>query len=224
MGAFQNILVRESGLQVSASPFPIIPKMNKIIITLIFIFLNSLIISAQCEAPTLEKTGKIISSKIFEIGSKTSQNEMILALEAAAKNSSWEVKGAESAVLTIFIDGKYNQDVFLFSGAEKFAYKLILGKFSDGTHKITIFLNNERSAKNIAEVKIYSLNIQPFVSNSPEEKLAIENSPMLYARPDTVDKFSDIPLFTYYEILPNVGNSYKIRYTTIFTNEASAAS
>ena len=42
---------------------------------------------------------------------------------------------------------------------------------------------------------------------------------MIYARPDTVDKFSDIPLLTYYEIFPTGENAFKIRYTAIYSNE-----
>ncbi|MDQ3041339.1 MAG: hypothetical protein M3R11_03050, partial [Acidobacteriota bacterium] len=48
---------------------------------------------------------------------------------------------------------------------------------------------------------------------------ALTHAPFIYARPDTIDKFSDIPLVTYYEIFPLDASRFKIRYTTIFTNE-----
>ncbi len=49
--------------------------------------------------------------------------------------------------------------------------------------------------------------------------IATINAPFIYARPDTIDKFSDIPLITYYEIFDEPENIKKIRYTTIFSNE-----
>ena len=174
---------------------------------------------AQCEEPSIDTTGKKVAAGNFEIKNQTAPGEMILTLEAAAKNSSWETKGAESAVLAIFVDGKYNQDVLLFAGAEKFAYQVVLGKFAAGKHKVAAILNEARSAKNARDVKIFKLVVEPNAAQSPEDKFAVANAPVLYARPDTIDRFSDIPLFTYYEIFPLAENYFKIRYTTIFTNE-----
>lgn len=189
-------------------------------ILIIFLFLSSIDnLSAQCEEPSFENTGKTIATKNFEINQQTSQNEIILSFEAATQNASWGRKGSESAVLTIFIDGKYNQDLILFAGKEKFTYQIILGKIAHGKHKISLLLNKERSAPYIGETKIYSLNIKHNTPASFGDKLAISNAPILYARPDTIDKFSDIPLLTYYEILKDQRDSFKIRYTTIFTNE-----
>lgn len=193
--------------------------MKRLILTIIFLLSPVIIISAQCDEPTIEKTGKVIISKDFEVKNNRLPDEFILLLKALAQNSSWARKGAESAVLTIFLDGRYNQDLVLFAGAEKFTYRVILGKIPSGSHRITVIFNHARSAGNIGEVKIYSLNIKPLGLNSPAEKMAVSNAPIIYARPDTIDKFSDIPLITYYEILAGGENSYKIRYTTIFTNE-----
>jgi len=60
---------------------------------LFFVISNSIFVFAQCETePKIEQTGKIIAAREFTV--KDEQSEMILTLEAAAKNSSWAKVGA----------------------------------------------------------------------------------------------------------------------------------
>ncbi len=191
-----------------------------LIFSLFFVISNPIFAAAQCASePTIAQTGKIIIAREFTV--KEKPKEMILTLEATAKNSSWAKVGAEAAVLTVFVDGKYNQDVVLFAGAEKFAYRVALGNFEPGKHKIAVLLNETRSAKNAKQVKVSSMNTAPLNSSDKTfaDSVAVANSPIINARPDTIDKFSDIPLVTYYEIFPTGENAFKIRYTTIFSNE-----
>jgi hypothetical protein len=191
-----------------------------LIFSLFFTILNSIFAFAQCATePTIEQTGKIVAARDFTV--KDAPGEMILTLEAAARDTSWAKVGAEGAALTVFVDGKYNQDIILFAGAEKFAYPVALGNFERGKHKIAVLLNESRSAKKAKAAKIYSIDVSPVNSSAKAfaDVTALANSPFIYARPDTIDKFSDIPLFTYYEIFPNGENDFKIRYTTVFSNE-----
>ena len=198
---------------------------------------------AQCEKePTIEGTGKIIGAKKFSVPFKTNvaskmlfkmigaltegrENEMFLSFDASVTGANWMVKNVEAAVLTVFVDGKYNQDVILFAGAKKFNYRASLGKFETGEHTLSIALNEARSAPNAKQVKLFSSSIFPseltLVKNGGDERdfIALTHAPVLYARPDTVDKFSDIPLLTYYEIFPSSENAFKIRYTVIYSNE-----
>ncbi|MBA3692107.1 MAG: hypothetical protein H0W77_01515 [Acidobacteria bacterium] len=198
---------------------------------------------AQCEKePTIERTGKIIHAKKFSVPFKTNfaskmlfkmigaltegrENEMFLSFDASVTGADWMVKNAEAAVLTVFVDGKYNQDVILFAGAKKFNYRASLGKFETGEHTLSIALNEARSAPNAKQVKLFSSSIFPseltLVKNGGDERdfIALTHAPVIYARPDTVDKFSDIPLLTYYEIFPFGENAFKIRYTVIYSNE-----
>lgn len=182
----------------------------------------------QCEPePALEKIGKILSSATVEIEAANNEtwsaaNELFLSLTARADGASWQLKGAESPVLTIFVDGKYNQDLILFAGAEKLTYRVALGKFGKGRHKVAIALNEARSAPNAGRVKIHSQEFstaKDLAKNSKRDSAALANSPVIYARPNTIDKFTDIPLVTYYEIFQLSDRRFKIRYTTIFSNE-----
>lgn len=213
------------------------------LLSLSFLFASAAF--AQCESePTIEQTGKIIYAKNFSVPSKINlaskklikmtgapaeeerEKEMFLSFDASAVGANWMVKNAEAAVLTIFVDDKYNQDVILFAGAEKFNYRASLGAFETGEHLLSIVLNDARSAPNAKQVKLSSAAVYPsaltLAENNGDERdfAALTHAPVIYARPDTIDKFSDIPLITYYEIIPSgATNHFKIRYTTIFTNE-----
>lgn len=185
---------------------------------------------AQCKpAPTITATGKILKELVIKKAkSNSAETEPGLRVKASVKGASWQTKGAEAAVITVFVDGKYNQDVILFAGAESFEYQMLLGKFNFDEHKITLVHNNARSAPNAGSVKIHAAVTTVFdkstaasetSDNSIFRHFARVNAPFIYARPDTIDKFSDIPLLTYYEIFDETENVKRIRYTTIFTNE-----
>jgi len=194
--------------------------MKFLFLTLLLVMFNSISAVAQCaNEPTIEPTGKIIAVREFTV--KNAPNEMILTLEVAANNSSWAKVGAEGATLTVFVDGKYNQDVMLFGGAKKFVYQVALGSFEQGKHALAVVFNQTRSAKNSKQAKIYSVKIASanLSDKNSADTIALANSPIIYARPDTIDKFSDIPLVLYYEVFPNGDDAFKIRYTTIFSNE-----
>lgn len=203
------------------------------ILIFLFCLLFSTNIFAGCEAePTIENAGKILKEIKLENrrDGKTPEpntTEIGLFIKASVKNASWQKTGAEAAVLTIFVDGKYNQDVVLFAGEKIFEYQMLLGKIDANEHKITIVLNRKYSAPNAQNVQIKSafsarvedLNAANPGNNSISDYFAIVNSPIIYLRPDTIGKFSDVPLLTYYEIFDEPENVKRIRYTTIFTNE-----
>lgn len=194
--------------------------MMKILLSIIFCLYFALNITAQCAESVAVDFGKPIAAQQFEVKNETNKRESFLTIEAVTANASWATKDAESAVLTIFVDGEYNQDVMLFAGKEKFAHRVLLGKFGRGKHAVEAFLNKARSARNVGQTKISAFRVDSAAPKSPADRVALENAPLLYLRPATIDKYSDIPLLTYYEILPpNAENTYKIRYTTIFTNE-----
>src|ERR1700682_2803410 len=74
------------------------------------------------------------------------ETEVLLDLTAAAPHTSWAEAGSEAAVVTVFVDGKYNQDIFLFAGERAFAYQVLLGHFQPGEHTLRVDFNRKRSA------------------------------------------------------------------------------
>src|SRR5262249_33064706 len=64
----------------------------------------------------------------------------------------------------------------------------------------------------VQDIKISS------VDRDRAEYRALSFAPIVYARPNTVGRFSDIPLLMWYET-ERAGSLTKIRYSVIFTNE-----
>ncbi len=183
---------------------------------------------AQCEIePIIETTGKVLKELKLSKQAKSSA-DFLLTLKASVTGASWRTRGAEAAILTVFVDGKYNQDLILFAGEETFEYQGLLGRLSAGEHTISIVLNEARSAPNARRVKIqsaFSVAFEDLIASaattdrSRPAYIATINAPVIYLRPNTIDKFSDVPLLTFYEIFDEPENIKRIRYTTIFTNE-----
>ena len=137
-------------------------------------------------------------------------------------DASWAIKGAEAAAALIEVDGVYNQDILLFAGSNPFVYRVSLGKLSVGKHEIVAKLNSIRSAPNAKQVLI--LSVRPVVTQhtaqvSPDDWLAITNSPVSSKTKLDRSLFSDIPIVMYYEVFHPNKEDVIVRYTTIFTNE-----
>src|SRR5207249_10213418 len=53
---------------------------------------------------------------------------------------------------SVFVDGQYNQDIFLFAGGRAFAYQVLLGHFQPGEHTLRVDFNRKRSAAKATEI------------------------------------------------------------------------
>jgi hypothetical protein len=146
-----------------------------------------------------------------------SESEALLDLTASAPGTSWADGGAEAAVVTIYVNGQYNQDVILFAGARELTYQLLLGRVGPGEHGIRVEFNRKLSFAKATGVKIDDAKIITIDRKHPEFQ-AVARAPIIYARPDTVGKFSDVPLLAYYES-ERAGASDRLTYTVIFSNE-----
>ena len=183
-----------------------------------FTFLCSSSVTSQGEAP---QNPKPLATESFNLPNDA---EVGLEIDARSPGASWIRKGAEAASLLISVDGKYNQDVLLWAGEESFTYRVMLGRLSTGKHTVSVALNAPRSATAARTAEVKSLRPLLFATprnaeNANEEQLALAHTPFLYARANTIDRFTDIPLLMYYEILPETGGVLTVRYTVIFTNE-----
>src|SRR5262245_49007998 len=147
----------------------------------------------------------------------SAESEALLDLTASAPGTSWSEGGAEAAVVTIYVNGQYNQDVILFAGARELTYQLLLGRVGPGEHGMRVEFNRKLSAAKATGVKIDDAKIITIDRKHPEFQ-AVARAPIIYARPDTVGKFSDIPLLAYYES-ERAGASDRLTYTVIFSNE-----
>jgi hypothetical protein len=147
-----------------------------------------------------------------------------LEIEGRTRGGSWSRPGAEAAALLVVVDGVYNQDLLLWAGDELFNYRVLLGRLSKGKHTISVALNPARSAPKAQRAEIKGLRPLPLVSTSEskyddDDRFAFAHSPFLYARANTIDRFTDLPLLMYYEVLHEGAHDLIVRYTAIFTNE-----
>jgi hypothetical protein len=149
--------------------------------------------------------------------------EVGLEIEARSPGASWAREGAEAAALLVSVDGVYNQDLLLWAGDELFPYRVMLGHLPGGKHTVSVALNTARSAAEARRAEVKSLRPLPLASarggGADEDQMALAHSPFLYARANTIDHFTDLPLLIYYEILHEAGADLVVRYTVIFTNE-----
>src|SRR5215207_8354055 len=168
-------------------------------------------------APAAPRTSAPLAVETIEL---PDEREVALEIEARAPGASWARKGAEAAALVVTVDGAYNQDVLLWAGDSFYKYRVLLGRLPKGTHKVSAALNEARSAAGARRAEVRSLRrlVPPASPESAEEDFALAHAPVLYARPNTFDHFTDIPLLTYYEILRE-GADTVYRYTVVFTNE-----
>jgi hypothetical protein len=137
--------------------------------------------------------------------------EVGLTIRAKAKESNWGKVGAEAVVLTLTVDGTYNQDVTLFLGETEHEYRVLLGPLKKGRHK----LNYERNFRYSApEARSFQANFRAEIIEDP----AIAHAPFLHLRPECADTYSDLPLLSYYEWL-ETPQGRTLQFTVIFSNE-----
>ena len=190
MGDLRNLMIKN-------------PALYALLLAISFLLMTPSVISAQT-----------LLEKRF---TAPAEAEALLDLIASAPGTSWRERGAEAAVVTIYVDGQYHQDVILFAGARELNYQLMLGRVGAGEHNLRVEFNRKQSAAKAAGVKIGGAKITTIDRNHPEFQ-ALARAPIIYARPDTVGKFSDIPLLAYYES-ERAGASDRFTYTVIFSNE-----
>ena len=150
--------------------------------------------------------------------------EVGLEIEARSPDASWARPGAEAAALLVLVDGVYNQDLLLWAGDELFRYRVLLGRLSKGKHTLSVALNPSRSAPRARRAEVKALRSLPFATTSQskvdeDDHFALAHSPVLYARANTIDRFTDLPLLMYYEVLHEGADDLIVRYSAIFTNE-----
>ena len=150
--------------------------------------------------------------------------EALLDLTAIAPGVNWSKKGQESAVITLTLDGKYNQDLVLFMGQQKFTYKVALGHVEPGVHTLKASLNLDKSPEGAKQVNIIKMDTN-VVSSDSEDALAYRFSPILYGRnlpniPGAYENnYTDVPLMMYHTQSKNANGNITIQYTVICSNE-----
>jgi hypothetical protein len=143
--------------------------------------------------------------------------EVIATVTASCGGCDWGKPGHEAAVLRLEVDGKYSQHLFLTRGAVPADYRVMLGPLPAGRHHLTFAHDNGAWAGAPRTASVSRVAFAPVTASSPEHG-ATELAPILYIRPNTVGRFTDVPLVMWYEI-DKTDRGRRIRYSVIFTNE-----
>ncbi len=143
--------------------------------------------------------------------------EVLATIYANCARCDWGVAGREGAALEIAVDGRYQSHLMLTRGAGEADYSVLLGHYGRGSHTVTIALDNSKSAGHTGPVRVTGLDVVSLTTRDASYE-AVAHAPILHARPNTIGRFSDVPLLMWYETAATPrGRSY--RYSVIFSNE-----
>src|SRR3954465_10193235 len=151
-------------------------------------------------------------------GFMAEDGEAIAHVHARCTGGDWGAAGRESVALTIAIDGKYSQTLQLVRGDVTADYPIALGHLANGLHRLTIDRDAALSAPAAGPATIDVSDFTFYIPGQSTDYTALSMAPIVYARENTVGKFTDLPLLMWYEAVPTArGRQY--RYSVIFSNE-----
>jgi len=147
--------------------------------------------------------------------------EVLLEMQMSSPGSDFAQPGREAAVARISLPGRPPHYVTLFAGAEMHAYRVFLGELGPGEHHLTVERDKQHSAPG-SGLKIGALRWRAVARGDPYYQV-LAHAPVIYARADTLGRFSDVPLLAYCERLEEDGR-VALQYTVIFSNEDGGTS
>ncbi len=150
--------------------------------------------------------------------------EVLFDVTASAPDADWSVRGGESAVASVSVDGAYETDIVI-PLAQPIARHFVLGKLAAGRHRLALHFADDRSAP---AVRTATLSGFRFTTYAPGDDgyLAAKFTPVLYGR--NLDQFggpldnafSDTPLVAWHESAPAVTPGHTLlQYSIIWSNE-----
>lgn len=147
--------------------------------------------------------------------------EVVADLGMSSPGSNWGEAGREAALATVTLDGAARQSVMLYAGAERHPYSVFLGSLAAGEHRLSI----ERDGRYSAPGSGLHVATARFREIRPGEPFfpILANAPVLYARADTIGRFTDVPMIVYCERLRENGQPL-LEYTILYSNEDGGTS
>ena len=145
--------------------------------------------------------------------------EGIAVVRARCVACDWGRPGSEAAALRLTIDGRYSQHIVLVRGPEAADYRVTLGPLTAGRHQIAAETDSDLSARAVGNAAAVDDIVVETIAPSDRDAFAAQSmAPILHARPNTVGRFTDVPLLAWYEIVPTA-RGRQFRYSIIFSNE-----
>ena len=144
--------------------------------------------------------------------------EVVAIVHAGCSRCSWGAMGREAAALRLTVDDRYSQHLLLARGDAIADYPVTLGAFAPGRHRLAVDLDSRLTAVHAGPPNVTTVDVSIADDPSRDDFLAQSMAPLLYARPNTVGRFTDLPILMWYEIVATP-NGRQFRYSVIFTNE-----
>ena len=144
---------------------------------------------------------------------------LLATIEARCDECAWEVSGREAVTLILTVNGRYAQHLpIVRSGTSD--YHVMLGTVPAGSHTVTVRVDRQQSARDLRSSGSVTAKVAEVeaVADGEPRYTPLSLAPFLYQRPNTAGRFTDVPVFMWYETEPTPrGKRY--RYSVIFTNE-----
>jgi hypothetical protein len=150
--------------------------------------------------------------------------EAVLDLTVAAPGTDWAVAGAESAVVSISVDGRYATDLVV-SGAAPLSRQIALGGLSSGVHQLRLHFAAERSSAAASAVELTAPRLSVYAATDPQYQV-LRYAPIVYGRTLAAlgspyqNAITDTPLLAWHESAPAATPGHTIlTYSVIWSNE-----
>jgi hypothetical protein len=130
----------------------------------------------------------------------------------------WAKPGSEAVVLAVTLDDRPPVHVPIVRTGRA-EYRVMLGAVTVGSHVVAVTEEPNLTAASLRgkSAVTWSVDIKPIPATAPIHQ-ALSLAPFVYARPDTIGTFTDVPLLMWYEIEPT-DRGTRYRYSVIFSNE-----
>lgn len=138
----------------------------------------------------------------------------------AMSNSHWQQKNHESAMVRMYVNQQYNQDLILFYGKESFVYTRLIGQLEAGTYEIELEFREQESPSKVNLVYLEQCEFH-WISPASSSALVYQHTPILYGRNLTHNyesTFTDTPLLLMYWMQQKESRTI-IEYHMVFSHE-----
>ena len=145
---------------------------------------------------------------------------LIATIEATCDRCAWDVEGREAVMLRVLLDGRYSSHVPLVRTG-KAEYNVLVGSVDAGAHTVAVEADRDNSARDLrtADAATARITRLQFSQAGTGSYLALAHAPFIYERANASGRFTDIPVFMWFEQEETESAARRFRYSVVFTNE-----
>lgn len=154
----------------------------------------------------------------------SSSGESLLDLTVAAPGVDWADEDATSAVVSLYVDGRYDTDVVV-TGSQPVARQFALGSLSKGAHHVRLHFAADRSSAAATSVSFTGVHASSYAAGTADG-LALRYAPVLYGRNlaeyggPYESATTDTPLIAWHEAVPaSTPGHTLLTYSIVWSNE-----